>query len=77
MGKILRQKKGLGIGSSFADVKLEYGTNYRKKSTEIYGDMVEFQDSNTNQKIGFGIDYANDTVTVVVLYDYDKYKFPY
>ncbi|EUJ23158.1 hypothetical protein PGRAN_09506 [Listeria grandensis FSL F6-0971] len=76
-GQNFTTKKGLGIGSSFADVKLEYGTNYRKKSTEIYGDMVEFQDSNTNQKIGFGIDYANDTVTVVVLYDYDKYKFPY
>lgn len=76
-GQNFTTKKGIGIGSSFADVKREYGANYRKKNTEIYGDMVEFQDSNTSQKIGFGMDYENDKVTVVVLYDYEKYKFPY
>ncbi|SQC58752.1 hypothetical protein [Paenilisteria newyorkensis] len=70
-------KKGIGVGSSFADVKREYGTNYRKKNTEIYGEMIEFQDSKTNQKIRFGIDYENNRVTVIVIYDYDTYKFPY
>ncbi|KMT62855.1 hypothetical protein X559_0796 [Paenilisteria newyorkensis] len=76
-GQTFTTKKGIGIGSSFADVQRKYGANYRKKNTEIYGDMVEFQDSNTNQKIGFGMDYKNGRVTVVVLYDYEKYKFPY
>ncbi|AQY52200.1 hypothetical protein PWEIH_07291 [Listeria weihenstephanensis FSL R9-0317] len=69
--------KGIGLGSSLADIKREYGTDYRKKNTEMYGDVIEFQDSKTNQKIGFGINATNDSVTVVVLYNYDVYKFPY
>lgn len=69
--------KGIGLGSSLADIKREYGTDYRKKNTEIYGDIIEFQDSKTNQKIGFGISTTDDEVTVVLLYDYDKYEFPY
>ncbi|MBC1500155.1 hypothetical protein HB943_06020 [Listeria weihenstephanensis] len=76
-GQNFATKKGIGVGSSLADVQREYGTDYRKKDTEIYGNVIEYQDSKTNQKLGFGIDYENDRITVVVLYDYEKYKFPY
>ncbi|MBC2035234.1 hypothetical protein [Listeria booriae] len=76
-GQNLTTKKGIGIGSSLADVKREYGTNYRQKNTERYGDLIEFQDEKTNQKMGFGIDASNEKVTVVVLFDYKKYRYPY
>ncbi|MBC2168162.1 hypothetical protein HCB26_16415 [Listeria booriae] len=76
-GQNLTTKKGIGIGSSLADVKREYGMNYRQKNTERYGDLIEFQDDKTNQKMAFGIDASNEKVTVVVSFDYKKYRYPY
>ncbi|MBC1795843.1 hypothetical protein HCA55_03850 [Listeria booriae] len=76
-GQNLTIKKGIGIGSSLADVKREYGTNYRQKNTERYGDLIEFQDEKINQKMAFGIDVSNEKVTVMVLFDYKKYRYPY
>ncbi|MBC2371143.1 hypothetical protein HBP98_03885 [Listeria booriae] len=76
-GQNFTTKRGIGIGSSLADVKREYGTNYRQKNTERYGNLIEFQDDKTNQKLAFGIDLSNERVTVVVLFDYKKYNYQY
>ncbi|MBC2170942.1 hypothetical protein [Listeria booriae] len=76
-GQNFTTNRGIGIGSSLADVKREYGTNYRQKHTERYGNLIEFQDDQTNQKMAFGIDASNEKVTVVVLFDYKKYNYQY
>ncbi|MBC6152694.1 hypothetical protein [Listeria booriae] len=76
-GQNFTTKRGIGIGSSPTHVKREYGTNYRQKNTELYGDLIEFQDDRTNQKMAFGIDLSNEKVTVVVLFNYKKFRYPY
>ncbi|MBC1285386.1 hypothetical protein HB818_06425 [Listeria booriae] len=76
-GQNFTTKRGIGIGSCLADVKREYGMNYRQKNTERYGNLIEFRDDKTNQKLAFGIDLSNEKVTVVVLFDYKKYNYQY
>ncbi|MBC2180004.1 hypothetical protein HCJ82_07580 [Listeria booriae] len=71
----LTTKKNITLGSSLKDVEQAYGKNYREKSTERYGDVIEFQDSKTNQKLVFGM--FDNKVNVIIFYDYEKFEYQF
>ncbi|MBC1436382.1 hypothetical protein HCJ39_11845 [Listeria rocourtiae] len=74
-GQKLTTKKNVTLGSSLKEVEQAYGKNYRKKSTERYGNIIEFQDSKTTQKLVFGV--FDDKVSVIILYDYEEFDYQF
>ncbi|MBC6315678.1 hypothetical protein [Listeria grandensis] len=68
-------EKNIKLGSTFKEVTAAYGENYRTKSTERYGDVLEYQDSNTNQKLVIGL--FNDKVSLMIFYNYEKFDYPF
>lgn len=71
----LMTKKNITLGSSLNEVEKAYGKNYRKKSTERYGNVIEFQDSKTNQKLVLGI--FDNKVNVIIFYDYEEFEYQF